>query len=94
VAEKRVIDWESIKLDYEVGVKTLRKIAEENGISHTLINKKAKELDWSRDLSAKIRAKADAIVTKSEVSKLVTKESLVTEREIIEVNANINTNIT
>jgi len=94
MAEKRVIDWEGIRLDYEAGVKTLRKIAEENGISHTLINKKAKELDWSRDLSAKIKAKADALVTKAEVSKLVTKESMVTEKQIIDVNANIQATIT
>ena len=80
-------DWEKIEVDYRAGIKTLRQIADENGVSHPAITKRAKRDDWSRDLSAKIQAKADALVTKELVTREVTKESLVTERNIVDANA-------
>lgn len=80
-------DWERIELDYRAGIKTLRQIADENGISHTLVARKAKQQDWARDLSAKINAKADAIVSKASVSSGVTMETPVAERQIVEANA-------
>lgn len=89
MAEKRVIDWESIELEYRAGVKTLREIASSHGITHGAINRRAIRDDWTRNLSAKIQSKADAIVSKAEVSKKVSKKNLVTEKQIIEVNANI-----
>ena len=44
-------DWERIELDYRAGIKTLRQIADENGITHGAINKRAKRDGWERDLS-------------------------------------------
>lgn len=61
---KRQIDWEKIELDYRAGIKTLRQIADEHGISHVAINKRAKRDGWVRDLSAKIDKKADELVRK------------------------------
>lgn len=84
---KAAPDWERIELDYRAGIKTLRQIADENGISHTLVARKAKQQDWVRDLSAKINAKADAIVSKASVSSGVTMETPVAERQIVEANA-------
>ena len=83
----RTIDWERIELDYRAGVKTLRQIAEENDVTHGAINKRAKRDGWERDLSAKIVAKAESLVSKAEVSKQVSIEALVTERAVIEANA-------
>jgi hypothetical protein len=54
-------DWDRIELDYRAGIKTLREIADEQGITHGAINKRAKRDGWVRDLSAKIRAKAPAV---------------------------------
>lgn len=65
----REIDWEKIELDYRAGIKTLREIAKEHGIAHGSITNKAKKEGWARDLSAKIRAKADEIVSKKLASK-------------------------
>ena len=39
-------DWERIELDYRSGIKTLRQIADENGITHGAINKRAKCDGW------------------------------------------------
>lgn len=80
-------DWEAIEADYRAGIKTLRQIADENGITHGAINKRAKRDGWERDLSKKIQSKADALVSKALVSTPVSKESLVSERQIVEVNA-------
>lgn len=81
-------DWERIELDYRAGIKTLRQIADENGITHGAINKRAKRDGWERDLAAKIQAKADALVSRALVSKEVSTESKQAERDVIDANAN------
>ena len=87
-ADKTVApDWERIELDYRAGVKTLRQIADEHGISHGAINKRAKRDGWERDLAEKIQQKADALVSKSLVSNPVSTETKIAEREVIEANA-------
>lgn len=83
-------DWERIEVDYRAGVKTLRQIGDEHGISHVAINKRAKRDGWSRDLSAKIAAKAKEKVTKASVTSPVTK---VTEQAVIEAEAEIQSRI-
>lgn len=81
---KRVADWERIEVDYRAGVKTLREIAAEHGLAHGAINKRAKRDGWDRDLSAKVRAKAEALVSRAEVSSRVSVE---TEREVVQAQA-------
>lgn len=84
---KNAPDWERIELDYRAGIKTLRQIADENGISHGAINKRAKRDGWDRDLSKKIQSRADALVSKALVSNSVSKESKTSERQIVDANA-------
>lgn len=85
--DKPQIDWERIELDYRAAVKTLRQIADEHGISHGAINKRAKRDGWERNLTEKIQAKADALVSKAAVSKEVSKEGRIAESSVIEANA-------
>lgn len=80
-------DWEAIERAYRAGLLSIREIASAHDVSHTAINKRAKREGWERDLKAKIKAKADALVSKSEVSKEVSSKRAETEREIIESNA-------
>lgn len=84
---KPATDWEAIEGDYRAGVLSTREIAAAHGISHTAINKRAKAESWERDLSAKIKAKADALVSRREVSSEVSTARAATERQIIEANA-------
>lgn len=49
----------------------------------TLILKRAERKGWSRDLSAKIHAKADALVRKHEVRSEVRSETDVSERWVV-----------
>lgn len=86
-------DWERIEYDYRAGVLSIREIASQHGITHTAINKRAKKEGWERDLKAKIKAKADALVSKREVSKEVSTKQAETEREIIESNAEAIANV-
>lgn len=67
----------------------MREIAASHGTSHTAINKRAKVNGWERDLKAKIKAKADALVSKAEVSTKVSTEALATEKAIVEGNAQV-----
>ncbi len=89
MAEKKVIDWEKIELDYRAGVKSLREIASEQGVSDTAIRKRAKRDDWVRDLSAKIKAKADDLVRKEQVRTEVRTANPISEKETIDANANL-----
>ena len=80
-------DWERIELDYRAGIKTLRQIADENGITHGAINKRAKRDGWERDLTQKIQDKADALVSKAAVSSEVSTDTKARERAVIDANA-------
>lgn len=81
------VDWEAVEREYRAGIKTLRQIADEAGVVHGAINKRAKKNGWSRDLSAKVAQRAEDLVSKSLVSKEVSKERLVSERQVVETNA-------
>lgn len=89
MATTPTIDWELIERDYRAGLLSVREIASAHGVSHVAIGKRAKRDGWERDLSAKIKAKADALVTKSSVTTQVTKEQAVTDRAIVEANAQV-----
>ncbi|KPA87302.1 hypothetical protein PF66_06212 [Pseudomonas asplenii] len=82
-------DWERIEQLYRAGLLSVREIASACGVSHTAINKRAKQQGWDRDLQAKIKAKADSLVSKAEVSTKVSKEALETERVVVEANAQV-----
>jgi len=86
-AAKSAPDWERIELDYRAGVKTLRQMATENGITEGAIRKRARRDDWARDLSGRIQAKADALVRKEAVRNEVRKQAAATEREVVDANA-------
>ena len=42
MTEKKQPDWEKIELDYRAGIKTLREIASEHGLSDGAVRKRAK----------------------------------------------------
>ena len=86
-ASARSIDWERIELDYRAAIKTLRQIADEHGITHVAIAKRAKRDGWTRDLAERIQAKADELVTKAAVTTAVTAETRIAEKAVVEANA-------
>ena len=86
-------DWERIELDYRAGIKTLRQIADEHGITEGAVRKRAKRDDWTRDLNSRIQEKAEALVRKESVRSEVRKELTVSERQIVEANAQAVANV-
>lgn len=82
-------DWEAIETAYRAGVMSLREIASQHGISEGAIRKRAKRDDWSRDLNAKVKERADDLVRKAEVRKLVRSEAVLSERVLIEATAEV-----
>lgn len=69
-------DWEAIESAYRAGLLSIREIASQHGITHGAINKRAKRDGWERDLSSKIKNKADSLVSKKEVSTQVSSKLL------------------
>ena len=86
-------DWEAIESAYRAGVLSLREIASQHGISEGAIRKRAKRDDWSRDISAKVKERADDLVRKAEVRKQVRAESALSERVLIESTAEAIANV-
>ncbi|HBE9079100.1 TPA: hypothetical protein KNG91_002022 [Serratia fonticola] len=86
-------DWEAIESAYRAGLMSIREIASQHGITHGAINKRAKRDGWERDLKAKIKAKAEALVSKREVSTQVSTERALSERILIEANAEVIANV-
>ena len=87
---KASVDWERIENDYRAGVLSLREIAEKHpGTNHTAIARKAKSEGWVRDLAARIKSKADDLVTRQSVTKPVTAEQRVTDSQIVDANAQV-----
>lgn len=85
---KPPVDWERIEAEYRAGVLSLREIAALHpGANHVAISRRAKKEGWTRDLAAKIQAKAEELVTRQAVTPAETAQRRVTEREVIEANA-------
>lgn len=85
----REIDWERVEEEYRAGLLSLREIAAHHSITEGAIRKRAKRDDWSRDLAAKVQAKADDLVRRAEVRKSVRADATVTERVLIEASAQV-----
>lgn len=86
-------DWEAIESAYRAGVLSLREIASQHGISDTAIRKRAKKEEWTRDLAAKVKAKADDLVRKREVRAQVRTANQISERELVEATAEAIANV-
>lgn len=99
VEGRKRIDWERIEPDWRAGRKSVLQIAAdyetETGtkVSHTAINKHFKTLGVPRDLSQKVRDKADALVSAAMVSGMVSTETNLADSKIIETNAVVVANV-
>lgn len=88
------IDWERIEAEYRAGVLSLREIAAKHeGANHVAIARRAKKEGWPRDLSARIHAKAEALVTEQAVTVDVTAGKAVTAKRVVEESAQAIANV-
>lgn len=86
-------DWEAVERDYRAGLLSVREIASTCNVSHVAIHKRAKRDGWVRDLAAKIKAKADSLVNSQVVNTEVNKERALTEKGIVDANAQAIANV-
>lgn len=87
-------DWERIEQLYRAGLLSLREIAIAcPGANHVAIARRAKKFGWVQDLTAKIKAKAEDIVTRQAVTESETAERAVTDRAVIDANAQAIANV-
>lgn len=87
------IDWESMEPLWRAGVVSVLHLSKMYNISRAAIIKHWRIAGVERDLSGKITARADALVTQSVVTKKVTPEQRVTEQAIVEANAEMIANV-
>lgn len=81
---RKQIDWEAVEIQYRAGIRSLKDIGGEFGVSDAAIIKRSKRDGWVRDLKAKILARADAKVSAAVVSAEVSARTKLNERETIE----------
>ena len=91
--KRPAVDWEAVEREYRVGIRSLADIGKEFGVSAPGILKKAKKDGWERDLSAKIKAKAESKVNASLVNEPVNAETVIRERQVVEANAEMMANV-
>ena len=93
MAASKKVDYERIEPAWRAGILSPRQLAtqytEATGepVSHAAIVNHFKRAGIERDLGAKIKAKADAMVTQAMVTGKVTAKPLVSERQLIEDGA-------
>lgn len=75
-------DWESIEKDVRAGILSLREIARKHSCPESSIRFRMKEGKWQRDLSGKIKQRAQQKLLRAELRK-----SNVKEEDVIEENA-------
>lgn len=84
---KPPVDWERVEADYRAGILSLREIVAPYKLTEGALRKRAKRDGWERNLEAKIQAKADSLVRKQAVRSEVRTGQVISERQIIESNA-------
>lgn len=90
---KERVDWDAIEPHYRAGVRSLKDIGSEYGVSDAAIIKHARKFDWSRNLAGKIQAKADAKVSAATVSAEVRESKKLTEAARVEVESEVQARI-
>jgi len=88
----KIADWTVIENDYRAGIKTLRVIGAEHGISNVAVLRHAQRYGWARDLGERIRAKAAEKISNAAIKK-ASKEEAANEAAVIDANASLQASV-
>lgn len=80
---KPATDWELIERHYRAGIKTVRQLAQEFGVSHTAVQKRATKFKWVRSLTEKIQQTTQNLVATKVVASKVATGNLLSDAETI-----------
>lgn len=92
-AKAKAVDWVEVEVQYRAGVRSLKDIGTEFGISPAGILKHAKAEGWERDLAERIRLKAASKVNAAMVNGKVNAKKA-TEQQTIEASADAQAQVT
>jgi hypothetical protein len=88
-APRKPVDWNAVEPHYRSGIRSLADIGKEFGCTAAAIVKHADKAGWTRDLKAKIVAKAEAKVNAAVVNAPVNAAKAFTENQVVEANAEL-----
>ena len=87
---KRIdIDWEAIEREYRAGIKSIRQIGKEFGLTHRSVGQRAAREGWERNLAEKIRQAAKNKLAAEVARSVSVQVPKSVEREIVQANAAI-----
>lgn len=89
VVKKPAVEWDAIEPHYRAGIRSLKDIGAEYGVSDAAIVKHAKKHGWTRNLAAKIAARAEAKVSAAAVSAEVSAQRSANQEQVVEANADL-----
>ena len=87
------VDWSAMEPEWRAGIVTKKHLSEKYGVSRAAIDKHWDKLGIDRDLTARIRQKAEALVTQQAVTQEVAQSNRVTEERIVEANAQMQADV-
>lgn len=90
---KAAVDWEAIEPEWRAGIKSKLQLSTEFNVSRAALDKHFAKAGIERDLTKRIQAKADSLVTQDAVTRQVTPETKIAEKEIVEANAELQARI-
>jgi len=82
-------DWEAVERDYRAGILTFAEMADKHKITKGRISQVAKKNDWGRDLSARIKSRAEEKLNNTRVNKKLNAKQKASDAEIIEAGAEV-----
>lgn len=91
--KKKEVDWVRLEADWRANIKSMRILEDEYGISKTRIGQVAEENGWTRDLSAKIKARRQAKLDSALLDSKLDSERPALEGEVIEAAAQTQTEV-
>lgn len=89
----RVIDWEAMEPEWRAGIKSKLELSNQYGVSRAAIDKHWAKVGIERDLTKRIQAKADALVTQQAVTRQVTPATKLMEQEVVEANGTLQASV-
>lgn len=87
-AKPKDVDRARLEVEYRAGIKSLRTLGAEFGLSGARVAQIAEEEDWTRDLKARIRAATEAKLNSAILNVKVDSDKVALEDEVVDANAN------
>lgn len=83
------VDWEAVERDFRAGILSYAEMGKIHGVSKGRISQVATKNGWTQDLSAKIKAKAEAKVNAATINAELNDKRSVSTMETIEIGATV-----